>query len=156
MKALTHYLFSIGVSLGLLSFSRTLMPGSIVMVLWLSLSINYLIDVLGHVSRKGNPTRTWMTHSVLTAPIWGALVAAISLDAASRASGSGPAWESLALWAFMGVLVSEEHLFLDSLTEAGVYASKRRIAIAHFNYDNIALNTGFALLGVLLIAVSLG
>jgi hypothetical protein len=55
----------------------------------------------------------------------------------------------------MGILVSEEHLFLDSLTEAGVYALKRRIAIAQFNYDNMTLNIGFALLGVLLITVSL-
>jgi len=156
MKALTHYLFSTGVSFGLLSLSHALMSGSIVMALWLSLSINYLIDVLGHVSRKGNPTRTWATHSVLTAPVWGAIVAAVSLYAASKVSGSGLLWEPLALWAFMGVLVSGEHLFLDSLTEAGIYASKGRIAIAHFNYDNIALNVGFALLGVFLIAVSLG
>jgi hypothetical protein len=156
MKALPHYLFSTGVSFGLLSLSHALMPGSIGMALWLSLSINYLIDVLGHVSRNGNPTRTWLTHSVLTAPILGALVAAISLDAALRAFGSGPSLEPLALWTFMGALVSEEHLFLDSLTESGVYALKRRIAIAHFNYDNMALNIGFALLGVLLITVALG
>lgn len=155
MKALTHYLFSTGVSFGLLSLSHTLMSSSVVMALWLSLSINYLIDVLGHVSRRGNPTRTWVTHSVLTAPIWGALVAAITLEAALRISGSGSSWEPLALWAFMGVLVSEEHLFLDSLTEAGINVPKGRIAIAHFNYDNIALNIGFALLGVLLITVSM-
>ena len=156
MKALTHYLFSTGVSFGALSLSHTLTPGSIVMALWLSTSINYLIDVLGHVSRSCNPTRTWLTHSVLTAPVLGALVAAASLDTASRALGSGSPWESLALWTLMGSLVSEEHLFLDSLTEAGVYALKRRIAIAHFNYDNMALNIGFALLGVLLITASLG
>ena len=123
MKVLTHYLFSTGVSFGLLSLSHAVMSGSIVMALWLSLSINYLIDVLGHISRNGNPTRT--------------------------------PWEPLALWTFMGILVSEEHLFLDSLTEAGVYALKRRIAIAQFNYDNMTLNIGFALLGVLLITVSL-
>jgi len=126
------------------------------LALWLSLAINYLIDVLGHVSRRGNPTRTWLTHSVITAPVLGALIAAISLDAASLVLGFGLPGEPLALWAIMGALVSEEHLFLDSLTEAGVYALKRRIAIAHFNYDNAPLNIGFALLGVLLITVSLG
>ena len=156
MKALTHYLFSTGVSFGLLSLSHALMPGSIVMALWLSLSINYLIDMLGHVSRNGYPTRTRLTHSVLTAPILGAFVAAASLDAASLALGSRWVWEPLALWTFMGALVSEEHLFLDSLTEAGVYALKRRIRIAQFDYDNMTLNIVFALLGVLLIAVSLG
>ncbi len=156
LKALTHYLFSTGVSFGLLSLSHAVMPGLIGLALWLSLSINYLIDALGHVSRGGNPTRTWLTHSMLTAPILGALVAAISLAAASRAFGSGASPEPLALWTSMGILVSEEHLFLDSLTEAGVYALKRRIAIAHFNYDNTALNIGFALLGVLLITLSLG
>ncbi|MGA2199193.1 MAG: DUF1286 domain-containing protein [Nitrososphaerales archaeon] len=156
MKAITHHLFSAGVSLELLSLLRPLGLGPIVMVLWLSLSINYLIDLLGHVSRNGNPTRTWVTHSIFTAPLWGALIAVLSIAALSQASGSGLFRDTLRFWPAVGVLISEEHLFLDSLTQAGIYSWRRRIAIAHFRYDNLALNLGFALLGASLIAAALG
>jgi hypothetical protein len=156
MKALTHYLFSIGVSLSLLSLLHALSLPSILMALWLSLSINYLIDVLGHLSRDGIPTRTRVTHSIFTAPFWGALVAIVSLTALSQALGSGILWGALAFWTLMGFLVSEEHLLLDSLTQAGIYSWRRRMAIAHFRYDNILLNLGFALLGAFLIAAALG
>jgi Protein of unknown function (DUF1286) len=156
MKALTHYLFSTGISFALLSLSRSLDLSSILIALWLSLSVNYLIDALGHLSRNGNPTRTRVTHSVFTAPFWGAAVAIASLMILSHPSGSGPALYVLGFWTSMGVLISEEHLFLDSLTQAGVYSWRRRIAIAHFRYDNVALNLGFALLGALLIVAILG
>ncbi|MDA4112480.1 MAG: DUF1286 domain-containing protein [Thaumarchaeota archaeon] len=156
MKALTHYLFSTGVSFTLLSLSHALDLNSILLALWLSLSINYLIDVLGHLSRNGIPTRTRVTHSIFTAPFWGVAVAVASLTVLSHASGSGTPLHMLGFWTIMGILVSEEHLFLDSLTQAGVYSWRRRIAIAHFRYDNVALNLGFALLGVLFIVVTLG
>ena len=156
MKALTHYIFSAGVSLGLLSLAHELDLASTLMALWLALSVNYLLDLLGHVSRKGNPTRTWVTHSIVTAPFWGALVAIVSLAAASQASGSFPVLSASGFWTIMGVLISGEHLFLDSLTQAGVYSWKKRIAVAHFRYDNPALNLGFALLGAVLIVVALG
>ena len=156
MKAVTHYLFSTGVSLGLLSIARSMDFGTIVMALWLSLSINYFIDLLGHISRGGTPTRTWLTHSVVTGPLWGGSIAAVSLTALSRASGLGLPWGTMGFWIAMGVLISGEHLFLDSLTQAGIYRLRTRIAIAHFRYDNVVLNLGFALLGVFLIAASLG
>jgi hypothetical protein len=156
MKAFTHYIFSIGVTLAVLSLQHELSLGSSLMALWLSVSINYLVDVLGHVSRSGRPVRTWVTHSIITAPLWGALVGAVSLATISQAPGSGPLWYALGFWASIGVLISEEHLFLDSLTQAGIYLWRRRIAIAHFRYDNIGLNLGFALLGVLLIGAAIG
>jgi hypothetical protein len=156
LKAVTHYLFSIGVSLGLLSLAGQLALWSTAMAIWLSVAINYLIDVVGHVSRDGRPTRMPLTHSVLTAPLWGLLISIASLGALTHlpnpASSSG---EDL-FWALMGMLVSGEHLFLDSLTQAGIYGRRGRMAIAHFSYDNAALNIGFALLGVLLILFALG
>lgn len=156
MKAVTHYLFSAGVSLGLLSLSRSLNLGTAILALWLSLSINYIVDALGHVSRDGNPTRTWLTHSIVTAPLWGAAVAVASITVLSQASGSSTPWNTLAPWTAMGALISAGHLFLDSLTQAGIYSLRRRIAIAHFRYDNLALNLGFSLLGALLLALTLG
>ena len=83
-------------------------------------------------------------------------MAVASLAVLSHASGTGTSLFVLGFWTIMGVLVSEEHLLLDSLTQAGVYSWRRRIAIAHFRYDNVALNLGFALLGILLIVVILG
>jgi Protein of unknown function (DUF1286) len=155
MKEITHYVFSTGASFAVLSFGRQLTPATILMALWLSLSINYLIDVLGHFSKNGKPTRTWFTHSVITAPFWGALVAAASLIVVANIRLSFTFAEDTWFWLSVGVLVSAEHLLLDSLTQAGVYSLKGRIAIAHFRYDNVALNLGFALLGVLLIVISL-
>ena len=156
MKALTHYLFSMGASLCLLSVMHNLDIHSISMAVWVSFSVNYLIDLLGHVSKNGRPVRSWLTHSVVTAPLWGALVATVSITAALRVSHMGFSWGVTGFWSLMGVLVSEEHLFLDSLTQAGVYALGRRIAIAHFRYDNTTLNLGFALLGTVLIIAALG
>jgi len=156
MKELTHYLFSTGISFVLLSLAHAMSLGPVVLALWLSLSVNYVIDVLGHASRDGRPARTRLTHSLFTAPLWGGAVAAASLAVASRAYAPGPGLAGLVLWTAMGVLVSEEHLFLDGLTQAGVYAWSRRMALAHFRYDNPLLNLGFALLGALLIAVALG
>jgi len=156
MKAITHYLFSIGVSLSLLSITDELALRSVVMALWLSLAINYLIDVVGHVSRSGRPTRTRITHSLLTAPFWGLFVTFVSLAGMSLLPVLGSLPETAGVWALVGVLISVEHLFLDSLTQAGIYSWKRRMALAHFSYDNAALNLGFALLGVLLILFALG
>jgi hypothetical protein len=156
MKAVTHYLFSIGVSLGLLSLTDQLTLWSTATALWLSVAINYLIDVVGHVSRDGRPTRTRFTHSVLTAPLWGLLVSIASLGAVTHLSNPASSSGEDGFWALMGVLVSGEHLFLDSLTQAGIYTWRGRIAIAHYRYDNAALNIGFALLGALLILFALG
>ena len=156
MKAVTHYLFSAGVSLALLSLSGSPDAGRIVFALWLALSINYLIDAMGHASRGGGPTRTWLTHSVLTAPAWGAAVSLASLTALAQASAAALRLTTVLYWTLFAALVSGEHLFLDSLTQAGVYSWRRRIAIAHFRYDDVPLNLGFALVGALLIAAALG
>ena len=156
MKAVTHYLFSAGISLGLVSLSGSLDLGTTAFALWLSFSINYLIDALGHTRRDGNPTRTWLTHSLITAPAWGGSVALASLVSLTQASGSVLPGGTLVPWTALGVLIAGQHLFLDSLTQAGVYSWRRRIALAHFRYDNVALNLCFSLLGALLIAAALG
>lgn len=156
MKAVTHYLFSTGVSLGLVSSSGSLDLRTAAFALWLSLAVNYFIDALGHITRDGRPARTRLTHSMLTAPLWGAVVSLASSLALSRVPGLTLPSGTLIAWTFLGVLVSEEHLFLDSLTQAGIYGWRRRIAIAHFRYDSVPLNFGFALIGAVLIAAAFG
>ena len=71
MKAITHYTFSAGASVYALSELGLLSWHSIAIALWLSLAVNYSIDALGH-SNAGTPSRTRLTHSVFTAPLWGA------------------------------------------------------------------------------------
>jgi hypothetical protein len=60
----------------------------------------------------------------------------------------------MVLWTLAGAFVAIGHLFLDSLTQAGVYYWKHRMAIAHFRYDNPALNGTFVLLGLGLVVLA--
>jgi hypothetical protein len=147
MKALTHYIFSAGASLYALSAFGQLSWYSVALALWLSLSINYVIDALGH-SIVGTPSRTRLTHSIFTAPLWGAVISSISVCIFSRAVSSGPELAALGFWTTAGILIALGHLFLDSMTQAGVYYWRNRMAIVHFKYDNLALNTAFILAGL--------
>ena len=155
MKETTHYLFSIGLSFCVLSMLHSLDMGSLIMAVWLCFSVNSIIDLLGHVSRKGVPTRSWFTHSVFTAPIWGGLIGVFTLEAISKTLGLTPAVAVIGLWTVTGAIIAYGHLLLDSMTGAGVYFTRRRIALAHFSYDNGLLNLGFILVGLCLAALSL-
>jgi hypothetical protein len=147
--------FSIGACLYVLSLAHQISVDVIAMATWLSLSINFIIDAFGHRSRNGIPVRSPITHSVFTAPFWGGLVAALSIFVVFEALTFVPGWEILVFWTTVGALVAMSHLFLDGLTQAGVYWTRRRIALAHFRYNNIPLNLGFTAIGVILIGASL-
>jgi hypothetical protein len=147
MKALTHYIFSVGVSFYVLSVLGQLSWYPIALALWLSLSVNYVIDALGH-SMVGTPSRTRLTHSIFTAPLWGAIISSLSVYIFSQVVPSGPELAVLGFWTTMGILIALGHLFLDSMTQAGVYYWRNRMAIAHFKYDNLALNAAFILAGL--------
>ncbi|ADX83215.1 hypothetical protein SiH_1867 [Sulfolobus islandicus HVE10/4] len=58
-----------------------------------------------------------------------------------------------------GVVVGPSHLFLDVFTERGIYVKKygrwRRFALAHFRYDNPAINGLAILLGVIMLLAAL-
>jgi hypothetical protein len=129
VKAKTHNIFSAGTTFYLLSLLGSFSLASAAMALWLSFSVNFLIDAAGHSrGRSGGPSRTRLTHSVFTAPLWGAAVGFASIYVASHA-GVFPIISSLVwFWALVGVLIAFGHLFLDSLTQAGVYYWKHRIA----------------------------
>lgn len=151
MKARTHYLFSTGAGLYILSSLGALSVEWGLLVLWLSLAVNFFIDAAGHSpNQDGHPSRTRFTHSVFTAPAWGGLFGATSGYALFAPGLAGAESSQLALWAVAGALIALGHLFLDSLTQAGVYCCKQRIAIAHFSYNNFLLNAGFSLLGLIL------
>ena len=153
MKQLTHYVFSAGICIYALSVFGFLSFASILVSLWLSLSINYVIDILGHTLR-GTPARTRLTHSVFTAPLWGGSVSLASIQVLSRAASSFLLPSMSLFWVGAGILIAMGHLFLDSMTQAGVYLWKDRVAIAHFRYNNLALNAGFIAAGLLFTLVA--
>jgi hypothetical protein len=153
VKQLTHYVFSAGACIYALSLLGLLSLSSALVSVWLSLSINYVIDVLGHTFR-GTPSRTRLTHSIFTAPLWGGSVALTSIEVLSRVTSPSLLPSASLFWAGAGILIAMGHLFLDSMTQAGIYFWKERIALAHFRYNNIALNAGFIALGLLFLLLA--
>lgn len=164
-------------------------------LLWLSLlaasaMVNRAMDRCGHrwvVRRDGVwiPRRSAKTHSLRGAIILGFLLLqpfAALMDAtmiyglsAHTPAHAQPAFEIVVLWASAasiavgctGMLVALSHLFLDSLTEGGIYRRnkpkregaenhplRRRWALAHYPYDSCRLNGFFALLGLALALIA--
>jgi len=152
LKAVTHNIFSFGLSVFLLSRTGHLSVLSLFAALWLTFAVNTLIDVFGHTRKNDIPVRSFITHSVFTAPLWGASVgfATIVLPYSILNLSADSSFELLG--AALGVTMAYSHLLLDSLTQAGVYLGRGRIAIAHMSYDNPALNLAFIVLGLLLLA----
>jgi hypothetical protein len=121
---------------------------------WLSLAINGLIDILGHTRMGDTPVRSFVTHSIFTAPVWGGLVGVASVLIPYSILKIDPNSALTFLALTTGVIVAYSHLFLDALTEAGVYFGRRRIAIAHFRYDNPLVNLASAMIGAALLIAS--
>jgi hypothetical protein len=152
LKAITHDLFSVGV--GVFLVCRIDGPPSalyLILALWLAFATNEVIDVLGHLARGGIPVRSFWTHSIFTAPIWGIAIAISSVYFLDRVVGLGIT-SSQALFVYgLGAVMAYSHLLLDALTEGGVYLGRRRVAFAHLRYNNPIINGAFAILGVLLV-----
>ncbi len=160
MKLITHYIFSIGlVAFVVARFLPSPIGLSIATLIGLGLAIivNFVIDVLGHRRKvvdtpqgyRNVPARTRLTHSIFTAPIWGAVMGWGLLGV--LLNGSQPA----IIWAVeLGVIIAAGHLLLDSFTMAGVYSFRKRIAIAHWKYNSFLGNGLFIMIGVVLIWLS--
>jgi len=109
------------------------------------------MDHLGH-ERKGFWTRrTWVTHSIFTGSALG-IVLGILLAFGFQYANLPFSFVVFALQGFVSAL---SHLFLDVITEGGIFIFTKRFALAHFRYNNPFLNTGFALLGIFLLVLSL-
>ena len=155
MKSITHDVFSLGV--GLYIVYRVVQPtlSLLLLVVWLAFAINELIDALGHVKRGGMPVRSFWTHSVITAPVWGAAAALVSANLLGMILGQATTISQEFFVGGLGILFACSHLLLDALTEGGVYLGRRRLALAHLRYDNPILNGIFTALGVLLVFATL-
>jgi len=152
LKAITHDVFSLGVGLYLIyKVGQPPTPSLLILVLWLAFATNELIDVLGHVRRSGRPARSFWTHSFFTAPVWGIAAALLSAYVLGIMLGQAMTTSQALFVGGLGIVFAYSHLFLDALTEGGVYLGRRRVALAHLRYDNMVLNGAFTALGVLLV-----
>lgn len=147
MRLLTHVIFGAG-SLVAVSPENPVELRLFLAVL-LSIMVNGLIDRLGHVRRGGRAARSMLTHSLLTAPLWGGATGYIAWLAFGYVWGasSGLEFDLVA----SGVIIAATHLLLDSITERGVFLLTGRVALAHFSARNAALNWAFVLIGLALI-----
>lgn len=143
---LTHFVFGAGVVSALAGGIPYDLRWTLAIVL--SLTANMVVDELGHVVRKGFVSRSPLTHSIFTAPVWGGAVG-YAVWWAGHGLGllaAGLEWPSVVL----GVVVAGSHLLLDSLTERGVFVLTNRVALAHFGARNFLLNAVFVLIGIAL------
>ena len=148
MKMLTHVVFGAGAVMALL----TTYPydARLVLAFSTSLVVNFAIDTFGHTMHGDFVARSPLTHSLLSAPIWGGALGYVLWAAGADSGLAGASFEVAFVAA--GVVVALAHLLLDSLTERGVYFVTKRVALAHFGSSNILLNGAFAVIGVLLFA----
>jgi membrane-bound metal-dependent hydrolase YbcI (DUF457 family) len=147
MRMVTHFVFGVGTAVVL---SPTIPAETrIYLAVALSLLVSLVIDELGHVTRKGFVSRSPLTHSVVTAPLWGGAVGYLLWKGGTELGlgTGGLEWQ----FVLLGAAVAWSHLLLDSMTERGVFLFTERIALAHFSSRNVLLNAVFILLGVALI-----
>ncbi|MEM0113662.1 MAG: DUF1286 domain-containing protein [Metallosphaera sp.] len=170
MKLRTHYIFSTGL-LSLLDsvlfheyFYYTLLLSGIVSVIG-----NSLIDRIGHkeiTTRYGYiPVRTPLTHTIPRSVIWGIIsVVPILIPLLIYGFSYHEYYFSLnnkvaLLTLLNGVIIGPSHMLLDVFTERGIYVKKhgkwRRFALAHFRYDNPAINGLAIIVGVIMLLISM-
>lgn len=144
MRLLTHIAFGAGVAAVLTPILPDL--ARLYVAVAVSLLVNPVIDGLGHLRRGFHIARSPLTHSIFTAPLWGAAVGYLLWTGSRFLVGPMEGLEEAMVVA--GVMVAMAHLLLDSMTERGVYFLGGRVALAHFRSGNGALNVFFLLAGV--------
>jgi len=146
MKLVTHYVFSTGLltllSSFFLNFYTAFFLSSIIAVLG-----NSLIDRLGHKAGRGLiPVRTPLTHTLPRSVLWGWVPSLILIPLNSY---------EVIIISLIALLNGPSHMLLDAFTERGIYVKRngkwRRVALAHFSYDNPAVNGLAILLGILML-----
>jgi hypothetical protein len=153
MKLRTHYVFSSG----LLTLLNSLLLNDIVEIIAIagviSVITNNVIDSLGHEIKGKYISRTPMTHTIPRSMGWG-LLTSMPIVLALHFLFHSP-FEILLITAMDGVVAGLSHMFLDIFTEKGIFhkvdGKWRRIALAHFSYDNPFANGLAMLLGILML-----
>jgi|ECHnycMinimDraft_1075156.scaffolds.fasta_scaffold08657_2 hypothetical protein len=147
MKLRTHYVFSLGLLSLLDSFILNDFLEVIIISGIISVTANNVIDYLGHEIRGKYVSRTPRTHTLPRSIGWG-LLTSLPIVLASYFLLYSPT-ELMLITILDGVIVGPSHMLLDIFTEKGIYhkvnGKWRRIALAHFSYDNPIVN-GLAIL----------
>jgi membrane-bound metal-dependent hydrolase YbcI (DUF457 family) len=150
MRLITHYVFSTGLltllSSFFLNFYTAFFLSSIIAVLG-----NSLIDRLGHTRRGLIPVRTPLTHTLPRSAVWGFIPALVLTLLYYYVYPS----KELVFLTLVSLLNGPSHMLLDVFTERGIYVKRngkwKRFALAHFSYDNPAVNGLAILLGILML-----
>ncbi|BAB66941.1 hypothetical protein STK_18500 [Sulfurisphaera tokodaii str. 7] len=158
MKLRTHYVFSLGVISLVLVFLSNNFFVSFFVAAYSSILGNSLIDKIGHrellTGRGYIPVRSPLTHTYPRSVLWGLLPTIPLIFLIHYMYGYYALIEVLV----SGVIVGPTHMFLDMFTEAGVYVKKRgrwrRFALAHYRYDNPAVNGLAIFAGFLLLLIA--
>ncbi|MCY0859563.1 MAG: DUF1286 domain-containing protein [Sulfolobaceae archaeon] len=154
MRLSTHYIFSIG----LLTFIFSLFTSfytSFVLSALISIPANLIIDRLGHEERFGYVRRTPRTHTFPRSIAWGFIPAILVLIFLIYIMSVRLILPTV----LAGIIVGPSHMLLDVFTEHGIYVKKNgrwhRFSLAHFRYDNPAVNGLAILAGALLLFLAL-
>ena len=110
----------------------------------ISVTANNVIDHLGHEIRGKYVSRTPRTHTLPRSIGWG-LLTSVPIVLALHTG----------IAILDGVIVGPSHMLLDVFTERGIYHKVdgrwRRIALAHFSYDNPIVNGLAIIAGVIML-----
>jgi hypothetical protein len=123
----------------------------------ISVFANNVIDYLGHEIKGEYISRTPLTHTIPRSMGWGLLTSAPIVIALHFLFHSPI--ELLLITAMDGVVAGLSHMLLDIFTEKGIYhkvdGKWRRIALAHFSYNNPFANGLATALGILMLFLAL-
>ena len=158
MQLRTHVVFSIGLTT---LIESTLGISNIILILGsslvLSYLINFLIDALGHEEKNGFIRRSPRTHTMGRSFTLGLIISLLVALFLYYMTPIG-SYKALII-VLMGPVIGWSHMLLDALTENGIYVKRRgrwvRFALAHFKYNNIALNWLFIIIGIIMLIRSL-
>jgi hypothetical protein len=156
VKLRTHHVFTFGL---LTLLDSVLLSDSLEIIVIagiISVMANNIIDYLGHEIKGEYISRTPMTHTIPRSMGWGLLTSA-PIALALHYLFHSPI-ELILVTALDGVVAGLSHMLLDIFTEKGIYHKVdgrwRRIALAHFSYNNPFANGLATLLGILMLLIA--
>ena len=151
MRLRAHYIFSSGL-LSLITVFFIPFLYAVFLAGLISFIGNSFIDYFGHEIKGKYISRTPRTHTVYRSILWGLL---LSLPIGVFLYFVFPSFLFVFSVILDGLLVGPSHMILDVFTERGIYhkvnGKWRRIAFAHFSYNNAFVNGLAILLGVIML-----
>jgi len=160
MKLRTHYVFTLGIlnliGVFFLNFYTSFLLSAII-----SFISNTIIDRLGHVKKYSRRigtfySRTPLTHTFPRSIFWG-FVSSLPFNFLFYYTKI-ISQQDFIIASALSLVAGPSHMFLDIFTENGIYVKKngswRRFALAHFDYNNVFINSFFIIIGIIMIILS--